>query len=91
MKITRCLASPQRVRQYRLTFDCIMSDGNFNRALLPSTPYRSGVRMGQQQARAKAQDALRTALDEARPTLTDEQKQSVLTAFCTKLSELLVP
>ena len=31
-----------------------MSDGNFNRALLPSTPYRSGVKMGQQQMRARA-------------------------------------
>ena len=58
-----------------------MSDGNFNRALLPSTPYRSGVRMGQQQAKTKAEEALRKALDEAIPPLSAEQKQSVQEAF----------
>ncbi|MBR1498970.1 MAG: hypothetical protein IJ615_05000 [Bacteroidaceae bacterium] len=58
-----------------------MSDGNFNRALLPSTPYRSGVRMGQQQAKTKAEEALRKALDEAIPPLSAEQKQSVKERF----------
>lgn len=58
-----------------------MSDGNFNRALLPSTPYRSGVRMGQLQAKAKAEEALRRALDEAIPALSAEQKRSVQEGF----------
>ena len=58
-----------------------MSDGNFNRALLPSTPYRSGVRMGQQQTKAKAIDALRLALEQAEPPLTKEQKETVSKSF----------
>ena len=58
-----------------------MSDGNFNRALLPSTPYRSGVRMGQQQTKAKAIDAMRLALEQAEPPLTKEQKEAVGKSF----------
>lgn len=54
-----------------------MSDGNFNRALLPSTPYRSGVRMGQQQAKVKAVKALQKALTEVLPPLSDAQKESM--------------
>lgn len=58
-----------------------MSDGNINRALLPSTPYRSGVKMGQQQAKAKAREALSRALESAQPALTEEQKASVMRLF----------
>jgi hypothetical protein len=58
-----------------------MSDGNFNRALLPSTPYRSGVRMGQQQAKVKAVKALQKALTEVLPPLTDAQKESISKCF----------
>lgn len=58
-----------------------MSDGNFNRALLPSTPYRSGVKMGQQQAKAKALTALRAALEVPIPALTEEQKAAITAAF----------
>lgn len=58
-----------------------MSDGNFNRALLPSTPYRSGVKMGQQQAKAKALTALRAALEAPIPALTEEQKAAITAAF----------
>ena len=58
-----------------------MSDGNFNRALLPSTPYRSGVRMGQQQTRAKAVSVLRQALDQAQPPLSADQKEAVVHYF----------
>ncbi len=58
-----------------------MSDGNINRALLPSTPYRSGVKMGQQQAKAKAREALSHALESAQPALTEEQKASVRRLF----------
>ena len=50
-----------------------MSDGNFNRALLPQTPYASGVKMGQAMARAKAERAFREWLQAERPQLTDEQ------------------
>ena len=58
-----------------------MSDGNFNRALLPSTPYRSGIRMGQQQTKAKAISVLRRALEQAEPPLTTEQKEAILKRF----------
>lgn len=58
-----------------------MSDGNFNRALLPSTPYRSGVRMGQQQTKAKAIESLRLALEQAEPSLSEEQKDAVTKSF----------
>lgn len=58
-----------------------MSDGNINRALLPSTPYRSGVKMGQQQAKAKAREALSRALESAQPALTEKQKASVMQLF----------
>ena len=58
-----------------------MSDGNFNRALLPSTPYRSGVRMGQQQAKMKAINVLHQALEQAQPPLTPKQKEMVAEYF----------
>lgn len=58
-----------------------MSDGNFNRALLPSTPYRSGVKMGQQQAKAKAKAALRFALEAVQPPLSLEQKEAITLSF----------
>ena len=50
-----------------------MSDGNFNRALLPSTPYRSGVKMGQQQMRARAIEVFKAVVREKFPDLTDEE------------------
>ena len=58
-----------------------MSDGNFNRALLPSTPYRSGIKMGQQQLRAKADMVLPQLLKEKFPTITDEELHNFMTEF----------
>ena len=58
-----------------------MSDGNFNRALLPSTPYRSGIKMGQQQLRAKADKVLPQMLKEKFPTITDEELHNFMTEF----------
>ena len=58
-----------------------MSDGNFNRALLPSTPYRSGVRMGQHQTKAKAVESLRLVLEQTEPALSQEQKDAITTCF----------
>ena len=66
-----------------------MSDGNFNRALLPSTPYRSGVRMGQQQTKSKAIEALRLALEQAQPPLSEEQKEEIANCFEKELRLLL--
>ena len=58
-----------------------MSDGNFNRALLPSTPYSSGIKMGQQQLRAKADTILPQMLKEKFPTITDEELHNFMTEF----------
>ena len=58
-----------------------MSDGNFNRALLPSTPYRSGIKMGQQQLRIKAETAFREVVKEKFPILTDEELDALVSEF----------
>ncbi len=62
-----------------------MSDGNFNRALLPSTPYRSGIKMGQQQLRAKADTAFREVIKKKFPTLTDEELDGLAAEFHKRL------
>lgn len=55
-----------------------MSDGNFNRALLPSTPYASGLKAGRAQARQWAQEAfdewLRTAWPDAEEAILQVQR-----------------
>ncbi len=50
-----------------------MSDGNFNRSLLPHTPYASGMKAGQQITKMKAVEAYRSALKRLCPHLTDEE------------------
>ena len=63
-----------------------MSDGNFNRALLPSTPYRSGVKMGQQQMKARAVEAFRAWAKEKFPALRDEELHVMADEFRNRLS-----
>ncbi len=62
-----------------------MSDGNFNRALLPSTPYRSGMKMGGQQMRGRAIEAFRNLIKERFPELKEEELQELIEAFRRKL------
>lgn len=62
-----------------------MSDGNFNRALLPSTPYRSGVKMAQQQMRGKAVLAFRSVMKEKFPALSDEELMALEKDFKERL------
>ena len=62
-----------------------MSDGNFNRALLPSTPYRSGMKMGGQQMRGKAIEAFRNLIKERFPELKEEERQELIEAFRRRL------
>lgn len=50
-----------------------MSDGHFNRALLPKDDLAAGIRLGRAQMRAKAEQALRQLLTEQFPTLTSEE------------------
>lgn len=46
-----------------------MSDGNFNRALLPKNELSAGIRAGKAQMRTRAEQALTTLIDEFFPTL----------------------
>ena len=62
-----------------------MSDGNFNRALLPSTPIASGIKMGKQRMKAKAISAFKETIKEKFPTLTDEELQDIVISFSSKL------
>ncbi|MBP5380538.1 MAG: hypothetical protein J6Y39_02260 [Bacteroidaceae bacterium] len=41
-----------------------MSDGNFNRALLPHTPYQSGLKAGKSMTRMNALEAFKDYLRE---------------------------
>ena len=50
-----------------------MSDGNFNRALLPHTPYASGLKAGRAQERQHALEAFDKWLIEKHPELTDAE------------------
>ncbi len=46
-----------------LNVKCEMSDGNFNRQLLPKTELASGLRAGKAQMRAKAEKAFDEVVD----------------------------
>ena len=66
-----------------------MSDGNFNRALLPHTPYQSGLRQGKSMARMHAADVLRDRLPTINPHLTPDEQKEVIAQFTTRLSRKL--
>ena len=53
-----------------------MSDGNFNTALLPHTPYASGLKTGRMQMRNRALTALQRILEGHFPSLTDEEVEN---------------
>ena len=61
-----------------------MSDGNFNRALLPQTPYASGIKMGRQQMKAKAAEAFKDLLDERLSGLNAEEQADLLKDFLSR-------
>lgn len=60
-----------------------MSDGNFNRQLLPPNSYRSGLQVGRQQMRQKALDALSEIL--ASSSLNEEEKERMLSEMRAQL------
>lgn len=70
-----------------LPFFCTkpMSDGNFNRALLPHTPYHSGLQVGRMQMRLRAEEALRAILANRFPTLSPEEQAAILQDFKAQL------
>ena len=51
-----------------------MSDGNYNRNLLPYHNYQSGVRAGKAQAKIKAIETLATLIEERLTMLSEEEK-----------------
>lgn len=64
-----------------------MSDGNYNRALLPHTDYQSGVRAGRAAERGLAIDTLRDVLAEQLPELSVDDLERVVSEFRLKLAE----
>jgi hypothetical protein len=58
-----------------------MSDGNFNRQLLPKTELSSGLRAGRAQMRTKAEQAFAAVMSEDFPDLTDEQRKHLTEKF----------
>ncbi len=62
-----------------------MSDGNFNRALLPHTPYASGLKVGRVQERMRAIEAFKEWLHAYAPHLDDEE----VTLQCNSFKQML--
>ena len=62
-----------------------MSDGNFNRSLLPANSYQSGVRAGQTQMRIKAINALSALLSGHFPDLPEEKRDDLIQSFREKI------
>lgn len=67
-----------------------MSDGNFNRALLPHTPYASGLKTGKSIARVRALEAFQEWLLADQPTLSDDAAKAKTDAFAALLSQKIV-
>ncbi|MBP3566521.1 MAG: hypothetical protein IKA86_05215 [Paraprevotella sp.] len=63
-----------------------MSDGNFNRSLLPHTPYHSGLQAGKSMARMKAIEAFKCYLTDTHPSLSEEELKTEIERFKKILS-----
>lgn len=62
-----------------------MSDGNFNRSMLPSNSYQSGVRAGRSQMRIKAIQILEALLQEELATIDEAKRAELLLLFRQRL------
>ena len=62
-----------------------MSDGNFNRSLLPTNSFSSGLRIGETRMRQRAIEALRTLLADSFPQLTAEERERLEKEFVVRL------
>ncbi len=58
-----------------------MSDGNFNRQLLPKTELSSGLRAGRAQMRTKAEKAFDEVVNEFIMNETEERKEAMKRRF----------
>lgn len=66
-----------------------MSDGNFNRSLLPHNPYHSGLLAGKSMARMKAIEAFKVYWSLTHPETDDEQIAEQVEIFKKALSDKL--
>ena len=64
-----------------------MSDGNFNRNLLPYKNYQSGLRAGKAQMKIRAIAAMKQCLADLGTTVSEEQRKEVLDNFIKELGE----
>lgn len=64
-----------------------MSDGNFNRALLPHTPYESGLKMGKAMARKYAAEVFADFIRERNPEISEEKLKQLSNEFSSLLSK----
>lgn len=60
-----------------------MSDGNYNKNLLPYRDYQSGYRAGSVRMKVKAKSVLKELLEQS--SLSPEETEKVLTTFAEKL------
>ena len=65
-----------------------MSDGNFNRSLLPHTPYHSGLQAGKAMARMQAIETFKCYLATLHPDFTEEERKEQTEIFkrCYRLN-----
>lgn len=66
-----------------------MSDGNFNRALLPHTPYQSGLKAGKAMGSMHAIEAFKEYLQKFHPELDNDSFLHQLENFRQLLSHRL--
>ncbi len=64
-----------------------MSDGNYNRNLLPYNNYQSGVRAGEARMRTLALNAFEKILETHGLNKNKEEKQQLLTEFRSILTQ----
>ncbi len=62
-----------------------MSDGNYNRALLPKNELSAGIKAGKAQMRAKAEKAAKLMLDEFFPDASEKTRQAAMDTFIKQL------
>ena len=62
-----------------------MSDGNFNRSMLPSNSYQSGVRAGRSQMRIKAIQLVEELLTEELVNIDKDKQAEFLQLFRQRL------
>lgn len=64
-----------------------MSDGNFNRQLLPKTELSSGIRAGKAQMRVKAEHAFNEVINTFLNNESEERKEAMQKRFMELLRE----